>query len=153
MAGSGAHLCNSRVRRNQCTRICSCCPAVFRKGLDVLVVLPLKTFASMLQALLEAEGRGETWKVLGLPAAPYPIGVDGEMHAPIAGKTSFVAARGTRSTCSNRRLPRQQPGQLRAPTGPLPAPQSAAKPCDTKKARPAGQVLSAVSLLLLSCHF
>ena len=42
----------------------------------------LTSFASMLQALLEAEGKGETWKVLGLPAAPHLIGVDGEVRVP-----------------------------------------------------------------------
>ena len=36
----------------------------------------------MLQALLEAEAKGETWKVLGLPAAPHLIGVDGEVRVP-----------------------------------------------------------------------
>ena len=115
----------------------------------------LNTVTSMPQALLEAEGKGDTWKVLGLQAAPHLIGVDGKVRVPIAGKISFAAARGTRSTCSNRRLPRQQPGQLRAPTGHLSAPQSAAKPCDTKKARtaasstyPAGAVVPLPACLL-----
>ena len=57
-------------------------PGCLQKGLDVLDVLDLKAFASMLQALLEAEGKGETWKVLGLPAAPHLIGVDGEVRVP-----------------------------------------------------------------------
>ena len=50
--------------------------------LDVPTVLLLHPFASMLQALLEAEGKGDTWKVLGLPAAPHLIGVDGEVRVP-----------------------------------------------------------------------
>ena len=51
-------------------------------GEDVLDVLLSNLFASMLQALLEAEGKGETWKVLGPPAAPHLIGVDGEVRVP-----------------------------------------------------------------------
>ena len=49
----------------------------------------------MLQALLEAEGKGETWKLLGLPAGPHLIGVDGEVIVPNRWKISFAAARGT----------------------------------------------------------
>ena len=105
------------------------------RGLGVVDVLLFKPVASMLQALLEAEGKGEIWKVLGLPAAPHLIGVDGEVRVPDCWKKLIYV--------QQQKAPRQQPGQLRAPTGHLPAPQSAAKSCDTKNAGPAGQVLQA----------
>ena len=57
-------------------------PGCLQKGFKCLQSPALDTITAMPQALLEAEGKGETWKVLGLPAAPHLIGVDGEVRVP-----------------------------------------------------------------------
>ena len=57
-------------------------PGCLQNGFCCPTSPALDTVTSMPQALLEAEGKGDTWKVLGLPAAPHLIGVDGEVRVP-----------------------------------------------------------------------